>query len=574
MFSILTALALTLPQQCPTPIAKPPGFPGGFGGRVAIDGGRAVLIDDRTCTSQLCVQGAAFFYRYEPITGQWNYESALHRADQASLDTTGRAVDIDGDTVVVSSVGDVGPNALRTGSVTVWDYDGTNWIEGQTLFPSNGFELGGFGEALDLEGDLLAVGNGATYWDERGSVSVFRRGTDGTWHESAIIEPRTPSTATGFGHEVKIAGHQILVTTINGTGHDFLPVGAVIVFEENAQTGEWLGVQRLTGSTAHALFGRSLSVDGDRLAVASWPRLNAFDGPPTRGAAFVFERDPAAGLWSEFQRLQSGSILAFDDFGKHVALDGARVYVGARLGHELYFFHQPFENAPFQRSPYRSFEGFAIQGGSGKVGEFFVADGGHVLTTGYQSIHEGYKSWFLEGAPLTDCDGDGFDDDCALALGWQLDENGDGHVDTCGELGTRICFGRDNSEQRPTRLTSYGSRRVVDADFHVRAMGMRQLVNGYLLVSDTTGFVPLAGGSMGDLCIAGPRVGRFSQQVQVASPQGTIDMQVNLTALPQPTGPVVVTPGDTWYFQYWHRDQRLGGGQTSTFSDAVGVTFE
>ena len=50
----------------------------------------------------------------------------------------------------------------------------------------------------------------------------------------------------------------------------------------------------------------------------------------------------------------------------------------------------------------------------------------------------------------------------------------------------------------------------------------------------------------------------------------TFSIQVDLTAVPQPTGTVAVQPGDTWNFQAWYRD--LGG--TNNFTDAVSVTFQ
>ena len=54
---------------------------------------------------------------------------------------------------------------------------------------------------------------------------------------------------------------------------------------------------------------------------------------------------------------------------------------------------------------------------------------------------------------------------------------------------------------------------------------------------------------------------------------GRATVTVNLTALPQPAGPVVVVPGDSWNFQCWHRDA-VGGVATSNFTDGYAITFE
>ena len=58
-----------------------------------------------------------------------------------------------------------------------------------------------------------------------------------------------------------------------------------------------------------------------------------------------------------------------------------------------------------------------------------------------------------------------------------------------------------------------------------------------------------------------------------SGPDGFFYGSVNLNAVPQPVGTVMVQPGDTWHFQAWHRDAS-GGQTTSNFTDAVAVTFQ
>jgi hypothetical protein len=49
-------------------------------------------------------------------------------------------------------------------------------------------------------------------------------------------------------------------------------------------------------------------------------------------------------------------------------------------------------------------------------------------------------------------------------------------------------------------------------------------------------------------------------------------LDIDLTAIPGPGGTSVVSPGDTWNFQTWHRDI-VGGGQTSNLTDAVSMVW-
>ena len=97
---------------------------------------------------------------------------------------------------------------------------------------------------------------------------------------------------------------------------------------------------------------------------------------------------------------------------------------------------------------------------------------------------------------------------------------------------------------------------------------------GYLLVSANTGFSPNPGGSLGNLCLGAP-IGRYVGPGQIGNSgtAGEIALALDLTALPQPTGFVSAMPGETWYWQLWHRDS-LGGQPVSNFTNGLAVSFE
>lgn len=93
---------------------------------------------------------------------------------------------------------------------------------------------------------------------------------------------------------------------------------------------------------------------------------------------------------------------------------------------------------------------------------------------------------------------------------------------------------------------------------------------GYFIVSQSTGTVVGPGGSQGTLCLAGA-IGRFNAQIQNSGTGGALDIDVDTNQLPQPSGPVVVQPGETWHFQCWYRDNNPGA--TSNFSGLASVQF-
>ncbi len=95
----------------------------------------------------------------------------------------------------------------------------------------------------------------------------------------------------------------------------------------------------------------------------------------------------------------------------------------------------------------------------------------------------------------------------------------------------------------------------------------------FFITSQTQAMVSFPGGSSGILCVGGS-VGRYvgPGQIQQANAQGMISLALDLTQMPQPTGPVMATAGETWNFQAWYRDA-TGGTPTSNFTDGLEVLF-
>ncbi|MGK0483383.1 MAG: hypothetical protein ACJAQ3_003366, partial [Planctomycetota bacterium] len=52
-----------------------------------------------------------------------------------------------------------------------------------------------------------------------------------------------------------------------------------------------------------------------------------------------------------------------------------------------------------------------------------------------------------------------------------------------------------------------------------------------------------------------------------------VGFTIDNTAIPLPSGQVAVVPGDTFNFQFWHRDAGATTIPTSNLSGAATVTF-
>ena len=84
--------------------------------------------------------------------------------------------------------------------------------------------------------------------------------------------------------------------------------------------------------------------------------------------------------------------------------------------------------------------------------------------------------------------------------------------------------------------------------------------------------VPVGGAGAGDLCLGGD-IGRgVGGVIGNTGAAGEFTVSADLTAMPQPGGPVTAACGETWYIQGWFRDSDGSGGATSGLTDAIGFT--
>lgn len=134
----------------------------------------------------------------------------------------------------------------------------------------------------------------------------------------------------------------------------------------------------------------------------------------------------------------------------------------------------------------------------------------------------------------------------------------------------------------PTAMNSTGtSSRLRAAGSGVTAAGNLTLVADQLpanqsvlfLAARSSGLTPNPGGSVGTLCLGGS-IGRFlgPGQVRTTDASGLASLPLDLLRVPNGSGLVPVTAGDTWLFQAWHRDFAAGSA-TSNLTGAIAVTF-
>ena len=153
------------------------------------------------------------------------------------------------------------------------------------------------------------------------------------------------------------------------------------------------------------------------------------------------------------------------------------------------------------------------------------------------------------------------------------DQLGQSHacdVELFVQLGANFCTTVPNSTGFPGFIYATGSLLTSDNNFTLVANDLPDGQMGYFLGAHAQGFIAFPGGSQGNLCLGGPGLARFHHTTGVIN-AGTLSGTLDLNDMPlHPLFGQVVVPGETWFFQLWHREN----GGTSNFTNGVRVTFQ
>jgi len=272
------------------------------------------------------VTGGAFLAMgAQPARGQCeaNELAKLLASDGAPYDYFGGTVAISGDTALIRAPED-DDNGPESGSVYVFQYDGSSWTELTKLLAGDGQAGDDFGTWVDICGDAAVIGahvnddNGA----DSGSAYVFRY--DGSnWVQEAKLLPGDGATDDRFGHRVAISGNAVLIGASwdDDNGSDS---GSAYVFRYNGSS--WVEEAKLLPDDGAAgdLFG-TVAISGDTALIgAGWDNN---DNGSDSGSAYVFRYNGSS--WVQEAKLLPGDGAAYDEFGVSVALSGNAAVIGA-----------------------------------------------------------------------------------------------------------------------------------------------------------------------------------------------------------------------------------------------------
>ncbi len=280
-----------------------------FGSSVAISGNTLVVgaggTDDFGNNS-----GSA--YIFDLSTGQ-----QLHKlvADDAEADRYfGLQVEIDGDTVLVGSVGDDDNGGPNPGAAYV--FDATTGTQLHKLVANDVVPTDSFGHRIALDGTIAVVC--AYLSDDNGSNSGSAYLFDTTTGEQiAKLLPNDGASGYFFGRSVAIEGNTIAIGAI---GDLSVPSsGSVYLFDSNTQ--QQVGKLFSDVFAVDLWFGYSLAISGNTIAIGA---IGDNTNGPFTGSVFLY--DLTTGL--QTHKLIASDGVAWEEFGHSVAINDQTILVG------------------------------------------------------------------------------------------------------------------------------------------------------------------------------------------------------------------------------------------------------
>jgi len=272
-----------------------------FGEAVAVSGNVAVF-DTSVGTIKL--------FSYDP-TGVWQLQSTIARSNGYSFVDAVMCPNLfaSGDTLVVGDPTQTVGGAGGQGAVYVYDSLHAAPTRSAVLINSTGFNSDHFGCAVAMSENRIVVGAPSERSDA-GAVYIFVN-TGGTWSIEQVLRPPTSMPSPHFGTAVAISGDTVFV------GAPLYDPGSVFIYGRG--TGGWSLQKQLVapGGTWGDDFGAPLSLSGNSLAV----------GAPRRSFGSVLVYTGAAATWNLQQEIAGGSGDAL--FGQSLALAGDELAVGA-----------------------------------------------------------------------------------------------------------------------------------------------------------------------------------------------------------------------------------------------------
>jgi len=302
---------------------------GGFGSRVVVDGDTAVITASGNDFFGLDAGAAWVFHRN--ADGDFEQVQLFAGDDVSFLDEFGYSVALQGEMLVIGARFHIVDGQVNAGAAYIFEQgsDGL-FTQTQKLTAPDPIMGASYGTAVDTDGDRIVVG--ARYGDEgAGGAWVYGREADGEWGLEAELVGTDIDEGDRFGRTVSVEGDRVacgapwFAAGCSGTNQ----CGSVFIFEHDGV--DWVQTDRIVPDD-HAnedYFGFIVDLGEDRLMATS---VYDDDMGSQSGSGYVF--DLADGDWSQSAKLVAPDGMPHDFMGMCGQLDGDRAVLGGWYGND------------------------------------------------------------------------------------------------------------------------------------------------------------------------------------------------------------------------------------------------
>lgn len=258
--------------------------------------------------------------RAQQLERQWTLQPEALEAEQRF----GRSVAVSGDLVAVGAPGDAS-NGPKSGAVYLFEHRGGEWARTKWVPPDAEAE-GRFGWRVEIDDGRVAV---AAPWASNpvegrsGKIYLYERRGDAWQHR--LLRIADPEVDGQVGRGLAMDDGRIAVGAPFDTNANGEKAGAVVVFEETSEGWTSRTLVPVDGAS-DGWFGLTVAADDTRIGAGGYSTRQASGAEA--GAASVFERS-AEGEWTEMPLEPRVQPDRRDHFGRGLAIDGHRVFVGA-----------------------------------------------------------------------------------------------------------------------------------------------------------------------------------------------------------------------------------------------------
>lgn len=268
-------------------------------------------------------RGAVRVYRRSGTA--WSFRATLLAPGGQALDAFGSALAASGSRLAASApFGDNG--GIDRGVVHLYALDGAgDLVHEAWVAADDGAVSDLFGNALDLEGDVLAVGApqhdaGAT---NAGAVSIFRNSALG-WAFEAKLLPPVPQSQARFGSAVALIGEDLVAVGSPARNGSFADDGAIDLFRRDGDAWIHLATLAAPEPEPDGRFGAPLVATGTGTGLA----IGAAGEEDEAGRVWILD-DPHDPRPENLHRLARSPAWPDARFGSALAFAAGRLAVGA-----------------------------------------------------------------------------------------------------------------------------------------------------------------------------------------------------------------------------------------------------